>query len=187
MAGILVRTETEWRQIDAEPPGRWAALTTYALTLALVQALAPLPLRLSMPHAPVAAILTLSFASYGVSLLGVAVLAAVIWALAARHGGEPDAERAARLAVYANTPAWLTSAILAFPIPGFLVLIASAYGVYVLALGLPRLMRTPPGAGFNYIVSVVIVSMMISVVSTWFMALSGMLLAPDAPALLGHR
>ena len=187
VVGILFRTEAEWERIDAEPASGWAPLLTYALLLSLVPALAPLAQRLAALGAPPGPVLLLALGSYAVSLLGVAILAAVIDGLAARNGGEPGFIRAMRLAVYSNTPGWVASAIFVLPIPGFLVLIANLYGLYVLALGLTRIMRAPRNSGFTYLMPVLVACLMINIVSTWAMALAGTVLLPDAPAALGHR
>lgn len=187
VAGLLFRTEVEWERIDAERASGWAPLLAYALVLSLIPAFAPTVERVASPGMPLGPVLTLAILAYAASLVGVAVLAGAICLLAKSNGGEPNLLRAAQLAVYSNTPGWLASVIFVLPIPGFLVLIANLYGLYILALGLNRLMRAPRESGFNYVVSVLLTCLMVNVVQTWAMAVATNLLLADAPGVLGHR
>lgn len=187
IAGILFRTEIEWERIDAEPARGWGPLLAYALILSLIPALAPVVQRLALAHAPLGPVLILAGMGYAASLLGVAALAGVIDLLAKPNGGEPDLLRAAQLAVYSNTPGWLASLVFVFPIPGFLVLLANLYGLYVLALGLTRMMRTPRGAGFNYAMGVLVSCFMINLVAAWAVTVAGNFLLADIPGALGRR
>jgi hypothetical protein len=80
----------------------------------------------------------------------VLVLAFLIDVLAPRFGGRKDFDSALKLAVYSFTPVWLTGIFLVLPGLRFLVL-AGFYGAYVLAMGMPRLMKSPARGSALYV------------------------------------
>jgi hypothetical protein len=84
----------------------------------------------------------------------VLVLALIIDLLAPLFGGKKDFDNAFKLAVYSYTPVWLTGIFLVLPGLRFLTL-TGLYGAYVLALGLPRLMKSPVKA-YGYAVVIVV-------------------------------
>jgi hypothetical protein len=84
------------------------------------------------------------------SVIAILVLAFIIDIVAPLFGGKKDFDAALKLAVYSFTPVWLAGIFLLLPGLHFLVLTAF-YGVYVLAAGLPRLMKTPKAQSPLYI------------------------------------
>jgi hypothetical protein len=85
----------------------------------------------------------------------VLVLALIIDLLAPLFGGRKDFDNAFKLAVYSYTPVWLTGIFLLLPGLRFLILL-SFYSAYVLALGLPRLMKSPVQKSYSYTVVIVV-------------------------------
>ena len=85
----------------------------------------------------------------------VLVLALIIDLLAPAFGGQKDFDNALKLAVYSYTPVWLAGIFLLLPGLRFLILLG-LYGAYVLLLGLPRLMKSPPQRSYVYAVVVVV-------------------------------
>jgi hypothetical protein len=79
----------------------------------------------------------------------VLLLALIIDLLAPLFGGRKDFDSALKLAVYSFTPVWLTGIFLLLPGLHFLIL-TGFYGAYVLALGLPRLMKSPAQKSYGY-------------------------------------
>jgi hypothetical protein len=88
---------------------------------------------------------------YAESFVAMLLLAFIIDIVAPLFGGKKDYDAALKLAVYSFTPVWLAGIFLLLPGLRFLVLTAF-YGVYVLAAGLPRLMKTPKAQSSLYIV-----------------------------------
>jgi hypothetical protein len=84
------------------------------------------------------------------SFIAVLVLAFIINIVAPLFGGKRDFDAALKLSVYSFTPAWLVGIFLLMPGLRFLVLTAF-YGAYVLATGLPRLMKAPKAQSPFYI------------------------------------
>ena len=80
---------------------------------------------------------------YAMAFALVLALGLIIDVLAPLFGGQKDFDNALKLAVYSYTPVWLTGIFLLLPGLRFLIL-TGFYGAYVLAMGLPRLMKLPP-------------------------------------------
>jgi Yip1 domain len=88
---------------------------------------------------------------YVESFIAMLVLAFIIDIVAPLFGGKKDFDAALKLAVYSFTPVWLAGVFLLLPGSRFLLLTAF-YAVYVLAAGLPRLMKTPKTQSWLYII-----------------------------------
>lgn len=70
-----------------------------------------------------------------------------------------------KVAAYALTPAWLSSVLALSPVlPSLLQFLAGCYGIYVMALGLPVLMRTPRDKTVGYTATVVVCVLLLGVV-----------------------
>jgi hypothetical protein len=87
---------------------------------------------------------------YVESFVAMLVLAFIIDIVAPLFGGKKDFDAALKLAVYSFTPVWLAGIFLLLPGLRFLMLTAF-YAVYVLAAGLPRLMKAPKTQSALYI------------------------------------
>ena len=90
------------------------------------------------------------------ALVGVYVLALIIDALAPKFGGEKNAAQALKIAVYSSTPGWVAG-VLATSCRRWACWprSPSLYGVYLLYLGLPRLMKCPQEKTVGYTLVVV--------------------------------
>ena len=91
---------------------------------------------------------------YAMAFAIVLLLGLIIEYLAPLFGGQKDFDAAFKLAVYSYTPVWLAGIFLLLPGLRFLALLGF-YGVYVLVLGLPQLMKSPPK---SYVYATVIVA-----------------------------
>lgn len=172
---ICLTPQSEWEVIAAEPPAAGALITGYAAPLAAIGAVAgfiggtligrTLPFvghyRVPLMTGLVAAIFT-----FGMALVGVFVLSLIIDALAPTFGGAKDKGQALKLAVYSFTPAWVAGVLQIVPLLGLLGIFASLYGIYLLYLGLPRLMKSPPDKAIPYTAVVVVCAIVLSFVIT---------------------
>ncbi|MFA5083285.1 MAG: YIP1 family protein, partial [Hydrogenophilaceae bacterium] len=68
-----------------------------------------------------------------------------------------------KAAAYSFTPAWLAGVLNLIPSLGVLVLLASLYGIYLLYLGLPVLMKAPEDKALPYTVIVVVCAIVVGV------------------------
>ena len=88
--------------------------------------------------------------------------------------------QATKVAVYSFTAGWVGGVFLIIPfVGGFLALLASLYGLYLLYLGLPKLMRNPEDKTIGYTAVVVIVTIVVLVV------VNALVFCASAPAMFG--
>ncbi|MEO8926032.1 MAG: Yip1 family protein [Caulobacteraceae bacterium] len=179
--GVLFRSEVEWEVIDTEPATVLGLFIGYACILAAIRPLAQIPQHLVVSHLAPASAAELAAIGYGISLLDVLIMGLVINVLARSYHGHPNFTQAMKLAVYAGTPAWVAGALDILPIPGFFTLIAGLYGLYILCLGLPRLMKTPREDVAGYYVGVVFAAFAVNLITGWGMGLLNLFLLGGAP------
>ncbi|HEY7385273.1 MAG TPA: Yip1 family protein [Beijerinckiaceae bacterium] len=160
---IVLTPKTEWAIVDAEPTSIQDIYTRYLVPLALIPAIAGfIGMSIVGISVPVIGTVRTGFFTglvqavlqFGVSLAMIYVFAIVIDALAPTFAGQRNQLAAFKVAAYAMTPAFLAgifSLIPALSIFGVLGL----YSIYLLYLGLPRLMRTPPDKAAAYTAVVV--------------------------------
>ena len=80
--------------------------------------------------------------------------AAFTSAASSSFGGERNFASAFKLAVYSLTPVWLAGIFLLLPGLRFLAL-TGVYGIYVLSLGLPHMMKSPEARSPLYVAVIV--------------------------------
>jgi hypothetical protein len=172
---ICLSPKTEWDVIANEPASTSGLLTGYAVPLAAIGAVAgfvggslvgyTLPF-IGTYRVPVAAGLTAAIFTLCMAVAGVFVLSLIINALAPSFDAQKDATRALKLAVYSYTPAWVAGVLQILPPLSVLALLGALYGIYLLYLGLPRLMRCPEEKAPLYTAVVVICAIVVSFVVT---------------------
>jgi hypothetical protein len=98
-------------------------------------------------------------------VVGVYLISMIINALAPTFGAQQDSAQAFKVAAYSFTPAWVAGAFQIIPGLGALLgLIGGLYALYVLYLGLPRLMKGPEDKALGYTAVVVVCTIVIWVV-----------------------
>jgi hypothetical protein len=156
---ILLTPKTEWPRIDAEPATVGSLFTSYAMILAAIGPLASV-IGSALIGFPIGYSIASALVSYVVSLAVVFITALIIDALAPTFGGTKNQVQATKLAVYSATPGWIVGILAIIPplIPLMLVLglLAFIYGIYLLYLGLPLLMRVAEDKAIGYVAVVVV-------------------------------
>ncbi len=155
---IVLTPKSEWIAIDREPSTIRDIYSGYVVPLALVPVIAGfigtsvigmnIP-GLGLVRIGVLAGIATAVLQFALSLGLVYVLALIIEALAPSFGGWKNRVAAFKAAAYSMTPMWLAGIFSVYPPLSFLVLVG-LYGVYVLYLGLPRLMRAAPEKAGGY-------------------------------------
>jgi hypothetical protein len=85
--------------------------------------------------------------------------------LAPTFGGTRDQTQALKVAAYSLTPAYVGSVLALSPVlPSLLQFIVLCYGLYVLYLGLPVVMRAPQDRALGYTATVVICTFLLGIV-----------------------
>ena len=167
---IITKPNTEWEVIDREPSTIAGIYTSYVMILAAIPAIAGaigllvfglssafITIRLSTSW-----IIANAVTGYILSLVMVYVLALIIEALAPNFGGTKDRLKAFKVAAYSYTPAWVAGILSIIPTLGMIAgLVGGIYALYLLYLGLPRLMRTPQDKALTYVIVVILAAIVL--------------------------
>ena len=172
---IVTTPQTEWPVVAAEPTSTGALITGYVAPLAAIGAVAGfiggsivgrgIPF-IGYYRVPLMSGITMAIFTFVMAIVGVFILSLVINALAPTFGGQQDGTQALKVAVYSYTPAWIAGVLQILPALGLLAILAAFYGLYLLYLGLPVVMKSPPEKAVGYTVVVVVCAIVISVVIT---------------------
>jgi hypothetical protein len=163
---ILMTPKTEWPVIATETTTVADLYKNYVVILA---AIPPLAMFIGMSiigmgfyRMPIGSGLTMAVAMYVMALVAVYVVALIIDALAPTFGSTKDQMQALKTAAYSLTAYWVSSIFLILPGLGNLVaLLGGLYGLYLLYLGLPFTMRTPPDKAVAYTAVTVICTIVV--------------------------
>ena len=172
---ICLSPDTEWPVIAGESANLGALVSNYALPLAGLSALGAFVgiaffVGLGFTNGLMVAVTGLV-----TSLILVVVLSFIIDALAPTFGATSGGDNAAKVAAYAPTPAWICGLFQFVPVVGVLATIAGAiYSLYLLYLGLIRVMKAPRDKAVVYTVVVVVIAVVIGMVVNFVLAMLGM-------------
>jgi len=167
---ILLTPKTEWPVIAAESAPTGELMKTYVAPLAGIAAVCGFVGRsivgFSVPflgtmRTPIMAGVGVAIFSFVMAFIGIYILSRIINALAPTFGGEKNPAQAIKVAVYSYTPAWIAGVLQIIPGLGLLGTLISLYGLYLLYLGLPRLMKNPQEKSLAYTAVVVICAILI--------------------------
>jgi hypothetical protein len=167
---IIMTPKAEWLVIAAEEPNTAQIFKGYVLPLALIPAIAHI-IGLSVIGRGM-----MSSSSWGIAMgliqfilafVGVYISAYVIAYLAPRFGSQQDMGRAVQLVAYSYTPAWVAGILSIVPALGVLVFVGGLYGLYLVYLGLPHMMKTPQDKTIGYLA----VSIIAVIVTYWIITL----------------
>jgi len=169
---ICLSPATEWAVIEAEPATTQGLLMEYAAPLAAIGAIAGFvgnafigtTIFGSTFRTPIVTALVGAVFSFGMALVMCFVLSLIIDALAPTFAGQKNQIQALKLAVYAYTPAWIAGVLHIIPVLGILSIFAALYGIYLLYLGIPRLMKSPQDKAVPYTVVVLVCAIVIGFV-----------------------
>jgi hypothetical protein len=117
--------------------------------------------------------------SYGLGLVSVFVMALIIDALAPSFDAQKNQIQALKLVAYSYTGSWVAGVFLIIPILGGLIaLLGGLYSLYLMYLGLPKLMKSPPEKTVAYfVVSLVVAIVVYAVLALIVAAIIGTMMA----------
>ena len=172
---VCVSPDSTWAVIASERTEAAPLITGYVLPLAGAAALAQV-IGLSVVgqnlgllgtyRLPITTGLGLAIASVVWAAVGVVVMSFIIDALAPTFGAEKSREQALKVAVYSATPVWVAGVLQIIPVLGVVVLFGSLYALYLLYLGLPRLMKCPADKTPGYLGSVIAAAIVIGLIGS---------------------
>jgi hypothetical protein len=161
---ILVTPKTEWPVIDRETGDTSFLFQNYVAILAAVPAVCGFigtvilgaGLRVGLVFALLSAII-----GYALAFVASYLMALIVNALAPSFGGRSDFASALKLVVYSSTAAWLGGVFSLIPALAILGLAASIYGLYLLYLGVPVLMKSPPERALVYTIVIIVCAILV--------------------------
>lgn len=160
---ILLRPKPTWDVIDAEPATVKGLYTGYICILAAIPPVAGFLASTLFGSAGFAVFaLVGALVSYGLSLAGVFVVALIADALAPSFGGQKSQIQALKTVAYAQTAAWVGGAFNLIPFIGWIGALAGGlYSLYLLYLGLPKLMKAGEDKALVYTLVTVVVAFVV--------------------------
>lgn len=169
---ICMSPATEWAVIENEPATRGGLLSGYALPLAATWNVASFTgmtiIGLGVPfyreRIPFTPIFVAALYSLCTALVLCVMLGLVIDGVAPTFQGQRNSIQALKLAVYSYTPWWLAGVLCVIPLLGMLSIFAGPYAIYVLYLGIPRLMKTPHDKALPYTVVVIVAGIALTII-----------------------
>jgi hypothetical protein len=156
---ILLQPRAEWPIIEAEPETTASLYTRYLIPLAAIGSVARVigmtVIGVSIPFVgrvrmPIMTSLGSAFIGFVAMLVGVYVWALIINALAPTFGGQKNMLSALKLAIYSATPALVATFLSILPMLFLLQLLAAIYGLYLLYIGFPVMMKVPRERAATY-------------------------------------
>jgi hypothetical protein len=180
---ICLSPSSEWPKIAAEPATTQSLFFNYAMILAIIPAVCGfigmslvgmnLPF-VGMVKTPIASGLVHLILGYVLGLAAIFLLSLIINALAPTFDGQKDPIAALKLAVYTYTPSWLAGILMIVPLLAILSIIAALYGIYLLYLGLPHLMKSPPAKSVGYTALIVVCAIVLTIIISVVMGATGL-------------
>ena len=179
---ILLKPKEEWAVIEQETPDIGGLITGYALPLILLSAICTF-----IGTAFISSAYGVDSVSYGLAgaivglitaIVGLFISAFVVDALAPSFGSQKNMGRAMQLVVYSATAGWVAGLLNIIPGLVFVTWIGSLYGIYLLYLGLPNMMKTPEDKRVVYTIVALVVNFLVMIVL-------GMILLPIMYGIFG--
>jgi len=160
--GILLTPKTEWPVIAGEQTTVAELYKGYIVWLA---AIPPIFSFLLLARFAAGLALTQLILYYVLTLAMLYVMAIITDALAPNFGGTRDRVQALKTVAYASTATCVAGVAAILPLLGTLIgLVALGYGIYLLYLGLPHTMKSPPDRAGGYTAVLVIILIVLALV-----------------------
>jgi hypothetical protein len=184
---ILLHPREEWPVIEGETTTIAAIYKSHVLPLAAIGPVSAFIHAVlfgnsffGITHRPsFLSALSTAIVSYIFTLIGVFLIALVIDFLAPRFGGTANRNNAFKLAAYSATAAWVSGIFQLVPGLGMLAILG-LYGLYLLYVGIPVMMKAPDDKAVIYTVAVVVVGAIAGMIFSFLIA-PFMLLTSSVP------
>lgn len=170
---ILLQPKATWEVIDGEPATISGLYRGYAIPLAAIPAVCGLLGGVLFGYGSMFGVtfrpnpiwlIVQSVIQYGLSLAMIYVMALIIDGLAPNFGGTKSQIQAFKVAVYASTASWIGGIFLLLPALSPLSILTGLYSLYLLFVGLPRLMKVTEEKALGYTALVIVVAVVLSLV-----------------------
>jgi hypothetical protein len=170
--GILLNPRAEWSVIEREQGDVAYLFMNYVAILAAIPAVCGFIgtslIGISLPglgtvRVPIVTGLVGAVVGYLLTFAMVYIVALLADLLAPTFQGQKNPENALKLVVYSYTPAWLAGVFLLIPSLGFLAILG-LYGLYLLWVGIPPLMKAPQEKSIVYTLAIIVVAIVIGLI-----------------------
>ncbi|MEW5687754.1 MAG: Yip1 family protein [Pseudomonadota bacterium] len=173
---LLTRPAATWDEIAAEPATVGGLFRGYVLPLSAIPAVAGaigllifgvsggfLGFGFSYRPSPVW-IIGQALLQFVLGLAMIFVMSLVIDGLAKTFGATQDRVQATKVAAYAPTASWVAGAVMIFPQLAIVALLGGLYSLYLLFVGLPKVMNAPEERKVPYFAAVLVVVIIVGLV-----------------------
>ena len=172
---IILKPKDTWPIIKGERVDLKHLFINYAVPLALIPTvcgmigmmLMGVVTPMGMVQIPILGFLLGALVGYVLHLAGLLIGAWIVKILAPYFNSKSDLTSAAKVIIYSMTPFWVAGVLNIVPGLGILAILAGLYGIYLMFLGLPVVLDTPPDKAILYLVSILVVGFIISFVLSW--------------------
>jgi hypothetical protein len=169
---IILKPKDTWLLIRDEKINIKHLFINYAAPLALIPIVASLIgitlIGIRMPmgvmRVPFLGSLLGAVVGYVLHLAGLFLGAWIIKLLATYFKSKSDLTLAAKVVIYSMTPYWVIGILNIIPGLGVISLLAGLYGIYLMFLGLPVILKTPSDKVVLFLISILAVGFVISLV-----------------------
>jgi len=171
---ILTKPKQEWIIIETEPPSAINLIGGYALILALVPAVSAFIKYGIIGFSGLRSIssgIQTGLVQLLTAVIGVYLLAWVIDQLAPSFDSEKNFGRSLQLAVYSSTPQWVAGILLLLSKSmSMLILLFGLYAIYLFAVGIPILKKTPTDKVVGYVALTIVAMIVIGLILALILA-----------------
>ncbi|MEQ8179306.1 MAG: Yip1 family protein [Amphiplicatus sp.] len=181
---LLMSPKTEWDAIDGETVDTQKLILGYVAPLAAIPAIAGLIGGVVFGYSvlgqtykmTMGAALPVALYSFVMAIVMVFVVSFVINALAPTFGAQKNQQQALKVAAYWPSAVWVSGVFSIIPMLGVLTLVGLIYSLYLLFVGLPKLMKPPAEKATIY----TIVSLVVAIIVALVINSASMLVMPQA-------
>lgn len=182
---ILTKPAAEWDVINTETATVGGLYTGYACILAAIPAIATILGGVLFTHNLIGSVIA-GVLGYVLSLVGLFIIAFIVDALGPSFGAQKSQIQALKLVTYSNTAGWVAGIGGIFPpIAGLLALIGGIYGLYIMYLGLPKLMKSPADKTTVYFIVIIVVAVVVEIAIAIVLGMVVAMMAIGAAATTG--
>jgi hypothetical protein len=192
---VLMQPKATWDVIDAEPATISGLYRSYAIPLAAIPVVCGLIggllfgsggfMGITFRPSPISLVVQ-AVVHYCLSLGSLYILALIIGGLAPNFGGTKSPVQAFKVAAYASTASWVGGVFLLITYLSPLTIITGIYSLYLLYLGLPRLMKVAEDKAVAYTALVIVAAVVVSIVIAAILSPLARLGMPSMAAQGGH-
>jgi len=170
--GLLLAPQNEWPLINEEKAGQVKVLLSWLLPLSLIPAVAAF-IGYALIGSSVGFGIYLGSVSWGIKMAvlrlvlligGACITAFIVNALAEKNASEKNQDQAFALVAYSYTPICLGGIFNIIPSLAPLGLLVGLYGLYLLYVGQPPMMKTPQDKTTGYFVVSLICAIVVHIV-----------------------